>query len=138
MSCYMFHNNSATLNDLWYESHASVIRRVCIELNQTDKSNELLEKILGQKMKMKAQKDPNKPKRSKTAFLHFCDAKRGTLMDKYKKNKEKVNVGILAKQMGKMWKSLDDKTKTKYVKLANKDKEEYNKKLAEYNESLEM
>ena len=40
--------------------------------------------------------------------------------------------------MGKMWKSLDDKTKSKYVKLANKDKEEYNKKLAEYNESLEM
>ena len=85
MSQLMFHNNSVALNDLWYESHASVIRRVCIELNQTDKSNELLEKILGQKMKMKAQKDPNKPKRSKTAFLHFCDAKRGTLMDKYKK-----------------------------------------------------
>ena len=65
----MYHNNTVALNDLWYESHASVIRRVCIELGHVDKTNSLLEKLLGDKMKMKVQKDPNKPKRSKTRSL---------------------------------------------------------------------
>ena len=126
------------LNDLWYESHAAIVRRVCMELNQSEKTNELLEKLLGQKLKMKAQKDPNKPKRSKTAFLHFCDAKRVNLMKKMKKDNKKVNVGELAKKMGQLWKALNPKDKEKYQKLAETDKEEYVKKLAEYNESLEM
>jgi len=134
----MFHNNTVALNDMWYESHASVIRRVCLELGQGDKSNDLLEKILGQKLKMKAQKDPNKPKRSKTAFLHFCDSKRQKLIQKYKKAGKKVNVGELAKKMGQMWGALSDGDKSKYQSLAATDKEAYLKKLADYNESLEM
>ena len=134
----MYHNNTVALNDLWYESHASVIRRVCIELGHVDKTNSLLEKLLGDKMKMKVQKDPNKPKRAKTAFLHFCDAKREGLMKKYRKDNKKVNVGELAKKMGELWRKLSEKEKEKYVGMAQKGKEEYLKKLAEYNESLEM
>ena len=40
--------------------------------------------------------------------------------------------------MGQLWKALGAKDKEKYQKLAETDKEEYVKKLAEYNESLEM
>jgi len=134
----MYHNNTVTLNDLWFESHASVVRRVCMELNKVDMADELIEKLLGQKVKLKTQKDPNKPKRSKTAFLHFCDSKRGSIIEKFKKENKKVVVGELAKKLGSMWKALSDKNKEKYQKLAAKDKDEYLKKLAEYNESNEM
>ena len=67
----MFHNNTASLNDLFYESHASVLKMVAMELGASDKIPELLEKILGSKLKIKAPKDPNKPKRAKTAFMYY-------------------------------------------------------------------
>ena len=57
----MFHNNTASLNDLFYESHASVLKMVAMELGAADKIPELMEKILGAKLKIKAPKDPNKP-----------------------------------------------------------------------------
>ncbi len=47
MSHFLFHNNTASLNDLFYESHASVVKMVAMELGQVDKIPELLEKILG-------------------------------------------------------------------------------------------
>ena len=56
MAVYLFHNNSATLNDLWYESHASILKMVCMELGATDRIEELSEKYLGEKMKMKQPK----------------------------------------------------------------------------------
>ena len=56
MSHFLFHNNTASLNDLWYESHASVIKMVAMELGGSDKIPELLEKYLGQKMKIKGTK----------------------------------------------------------------------------------
>ena len=37
MSHFLFHNNTASLNDLWYESHASVIKMVAMELGGSDK-----------------------------------------------------------------------------------------------------
>ena len=73
MSSFMFHNNTASLNDLFYESHASVLKMVAMELGAADKIPELLEKILGSKLKIKAPKDPNKPKRAKTAFMYYCE-----------------------------------------------------------------
>ena len=59
-------------------------------------------------------------------------------MKKYRKDNKKVNVGELAKKMGELWRKLSEKEKEKYVGMAQKGKEEYLKKLAEYNESLEM
>ena len=72
-SHYLFHSNTAGLNDLWYESHHSILKMVCMELKATDRIEELTEKYLGQKLKIKAPKDPNKPKRAKTAFMYYCD-----------------------------------------------------------------
>ena len=37
MSHFLFHNNTASLNDLWYETHASVIKMVAMELGGADK-----------------------------------------------------------------------------------------------------
>jgi len=50
MSVFLFNNNTAALNELWYESHASVLKMVCMELDATDKIEELTEKYLGEKL----------------------------------------------------------------------------------------
>jgi high mobility group protein B1 len=134
MSHFLFHNNTASLNDLWYESHASVIKMVAMELGGSDKIPELLEKYLGQKMKVKAPKDPNKPKRAKTAFMFYCAQERPKHIEKQKKKGEKVVIGDIAKILGAGWKKLSDSKKKPFVQAAEKDKARYEKEMSEYNE----
>jgi len=104
-----------------------------MELGATDRIEELSQKYLGEKLKIKAPKDPNKPKRSKSGFMFYCDEHRPPLLAKAKE-KGKVNIGDISKELGKMWKKL--KSKNKYDKLAAADKERYEKEISEYNESL--
>ena len=134
MSSFMFHNNTASLNDLFYESHASVLKMVAMELGAADKIPELLEKILGSKLKIKAPKDPNKPKRAKTSFMYYCEQHRPALLDKEKKKGLKINIGNIAKALGKSWKKLKDGDKGKWNALALADKERYEMAIAVYNE----
>tara|TARA_Y100000813_G_C24154314_1_gene348817 strand:- start:890 stop:1300 length:411 start_codon:yes stop_codon:yes gene_type:complete len=129
----MFNANTATLNDLWYESHASLIKMLCMEFGESEKIAEMLEKYLGQKLKIKAPKDPNKPKRAKSGFMFYCDEHRPALMAKAKK-KGKIVIGDISKALGKSWKSL--KNKSKYDNLALADKERYEKAIGEYNDKL--
>ena len=86
MSVFLFHNNTSAVNELWYESHASILRMVCAELNATERIDELTEKYLGEKLKVKAPKDPNKPKRGKTGFMFYCDKHRPELIEKAKED----------------------------------------------------
>ena len=138
MAATMYFNNSNALTDLWYESHASAIKRVCMELGQTDNMNEMVEKILGAKPKIKKMKDPNKPKKAKTAFMLYCDVHRPKLMDKQKKTSGKINIGEVAKELGKMWKKLSDKDKKPFNSQAAKGKEAHAEAMKVYNESLGM
>ena len=133
MSVHLFHNNTASLNDLWFESHSSLLKMLCIELGATDRIDELSQKYLGDKLKVKAPKDPNKPKRGKSAFMFFCDKFRPKLIEGQKK-KGKVNIGEVAKKLGADWKKLKDSQKKSYNEAAAKDKERYEKEIAEYNE----
>lgn len=135
MSSYLFHNNTASLNDLWFESHASILKIVAMECGAVDKIPELMEHILGNKLKIKAPKDPNKPKRAKTSFMYYCDQHRPALLDNEKKKGLKINIGNIAKALGKSWKKLNDgKDKVKWNTLALADKERYEKAIAEYND----
>ena len=132
MASLLFHNNTSSINDVWYESHLSLLKSVCMELGQPDKINELQEKLLGDKLKLKARKDPNLPKRAKSGFMFYCDEHRGKLIEKSKKKGKKVVISEVAKQLGAGWKKLKDRSK--YEKLAAKDKERYNEEMSEYNE----
>ena len=134
MSVYLFHNNTASLNEIWFESHASILRMVCMELGATDRIDELTEKYLGEKLKIKAPKDPTKPKRGKTGFMFYCDEHRGKLMKKFTDKGEKVKIGEIAKKLGASWKKLTEKQKKPYEAKAAKDKERYQTAMAEYNE----
>ena len=132
MSGLLFHNNTVSMNDVWYESHMSLLKSVCMELGQPEKINELQEKLLGDKIKIKAKKDPNLPKKAKSGFMFFCDEHRPKLIEAYKKKHKKVVISEVAKELGASWKNL--KSKTKYDKLAAKDKERYAEAMSEYNE----
>ena len=132
MSVFLFNNNTAALNELWYESHASILKLVCMELDATDKIEELTEKYLGEKLKVKAPKDPNKPKRGKSGFMFYCDKHRPKLNEKARENGGKVQIGKIAKILGEGWKKIKDKSK--FDVLAKKDKDRYEKEIAEYNE----
>jgi len=107
---------------------------VAMELGQSDKIPELLAKILGTKLKVKAPKDPNKPKRGKTGFMFYCDEHRGRLMKKFTDKGEKIKIGEIAKSLGASWKKLTEKQKKPYEANAAKDKNRYQTQMAEYNE----
>ena len=132
MANLLFHNNTCSINDVFYESHLSLLKSVRMELGKPDKINELQEKLLGSKMKIKPRKDPNLPKRAKSGFMFYCDEHRGKYIDKFRKANKKVSIAEVAKELGAAWGNL--KNRNKYDKLATKDKERYAEAMSEYNE----
>ena len=72
MANIVFHNNTVSINDVWYESHAQLLRMVALDLGASpEKIEELLEKFVGAKKKMKAQKNPYAPKKPKSSYFYF-------------------------------------------------------------------
>jgi hypothetical protein len=104
-----------------------------MELGATDRIDELSQKYLGEKLKIKAPKDPNKPKRAKSAFMFFCEKYRPALIAEQKKT-GKVKIGEIAKVLGANWKKLKNNQKKPFDAQAAKDKERYEKAIGEYNE----
>ena len=135
MTSLTFHNDTTSINHLWYESHKNVIANVCIQLGQSDKIEEITNKLLGEKMKMKILKDPNKPKRPKSSYLFFCDEHRPSLMKKMRK-KGKINLGDIAKKLGAAWKKLSEKEKVVFIEKSTNAKAEYEVAIEKYNSSL--
>ena len=130
-----FHNDTTALNHLWYESHKNLITSLCIELGHTDQVDAMVQKHLGQPVKMKTLKDPNKPKRAKSAYLFFSDAHRQKVMNKMKKKNKGASIKIakVSKELGTMWNKLSDAQKAPFNKLAEKDRERYKDEMEAYN-----
>ena len=133
MSSILFHNYTGSLNHLWFESHKRLLTSVCIDLEQVDKIEQLAEKYLGNKLKIKTLKDPDRPKRAKTGYLYFCNHKRPDIMKRMRKKNEKINVGAIQKKLGKMWGAMSDDEKNPYVKQSDEDKERYKEEMEVYN-----
>jgi hypothetical protein len=132
-----FHNDTVSLNELWYQSHKSVIASTLIKVGMQDKMDEVCNSVLGEQHKIKQQKDPNKPKRAKSSYLYFCDDKRKTVMDDLKKKLKKgenIKIANVSKKLGDMWKKLSDKDKVKYNNLSNADKKRYESEMEEYSQ----
>ena len=49
MAFYNFYNNTVDINDIWYESHRSIIERVAIDCEAGDRVEELVEKFFTEK-----------------------------------------------------------------------------------------
>lgn len=136
MANAQFQENQTALNDLFYDSHKALIERVCIALNKVEKVEEMTTMLLGDKLKMKFKKDPNKPKKPKSGFLFFCDELRPDLIKVQKKKEKKVVIGEIAKELGKRWKKLSDKQKNVYNEMKEKDKLRYSQELENYNNKI--
>ena len=136
MANSQFQENQALLNTMFYDSHRAVVQRVCMALGQTEKTQEMLDLVLGDKVKMKFKKDPNKPKKPKSGFLFFCDEHRPKMIEAQKKKNKKVVIGDIAKELGKKWKKLSDAQRAKYNTMNDKDKERYSKELESYNSKI--
>ena len=133
MTSITFHNDTLSLNHLWYESQKNLVANVCIQLGQSEKIAEMQSKLLGEKLKIKALKDPNKPKRPKSGYLFFCDDARPKLMKNMTKNKEKINLGDMAKALGKAWKKLSTADRSSFEQKSTEAKAAYDEAMEKYN-----
>tara|TARA_B100001175_G_scaffold293384_1_gene279846 strand:+ start:1061 stop:1480 length:420 start_codon:yes stop_codon:yes gene_type:complete len=139
MSHLSYHNNVVQLNELFFTSHSELVAKVCKHLGHEDKVQEVVGLFLD-KPDLKAKKDPNKPKRPKSAFLLFCDDERPKLIEKEKKNLkkgDKFNLGVVQKKLGDQWKKLGGKDKSKYESEHEKIKEKYYDDITEYETNFE-
>ena len=136
MASSQFQDNQEMINTIFYDSHKALVGRVCMALGQVEKTEEMVDLLLGDKVKMKFKKDPNKPKKPKSGFLFFCDAHRPKMIDAQKKKNKKVVIGEIAKELGKKWKKLNDSQREKYNLMNEKDKERYSKELEAYNTKI--
>ena len=133
MANIRFHNDTKALNHLWYESHKNLLTSLCIEFGKTDQIDDMVKKFLCEPVKMNALKDPNKPKRAKSAYLFYCDDHRQKILDTMRKKKKKVNIADVSKQLGAKWKGLSDAAKAPYEAKAQADRERYQEEMEQYN-----
>lgn len=119
-----------------YDAMEEIIGLTCLILEQPEKKSEIVQILLGDKPKLRFKKNPLKPKKPKSGFLFFCDEKRGKLIEKAQKKNEKVVIGDIAKELGKMWKKLNQQQKMKYEEMKNQDQVRYNNELEAYNSKI--
>jgi HMG (high mobility group) box len=77
----------------------------------------------------KKKKDPNAPKRALTSYNYFMQENREKI--KATMGDKATNAELFA-EVGKQWKELAPRNKTKYEKLAKKDQERHAKEMKEY------
>lgn len=133
MANIRFHNDTKALNHLWYESHKNLLTSLCIEFGKTDQIDDMVKKFLCEPVKMKVLKDPNKPKRAKSAYLFYCDDHRQKILDTMRKKKKKVNIADVSKELGAKWGGLSDAAKAPYEAKAQADRERYQEEMEQYN-----
>ena len=96
--------------------------------------DELLASSSKKSSKKKSDKDPNAPKRNKTAYIYFCSDKRAEAKNELGDDSKATEVTAL---LGKMWNELkEDEDRSdemeKYTKLAAEDKSRYEQEIGEY------
>ena len=128
-----FHNDTVSLNHIWYHSHKNMIATVCIKLGQHDKIAELTTTLLGEPLKIKPMKDPERPKRPTSGYLYFCQDARPAIMKNMSKNNAKLVLGNIAKVLGKDWKALSYDKRKVYEEKSKIDKERYEEEMEQYN-----
>jgi len=133
MAHFPFHNDTVSLNHIWYQSHKNIIATVCIKLGQHDKIAELTTALLGDPLKIKPMKDPDRPKRPTSGYLYFCQDARPAIMKTMSKNNAKLVLGDIAKALGRDWHALSNNKKKVYEDKSNIDKERYEMEMEQYN-----
>lgn len=80
------------------------------------------------KTSSRKKKDPDAPKKPRSAYILFCSENR----PKLQKKSPDLNTTQLTSKLGEMWKSVSDKDKARLNELAKKDKERYKSEMQNY------
>ena len=93
--------------------------------------------------KSKKERDPDRPKRGKSAFFLWCDDNRANVKSQIEdewldecdegENPIKVSVSVVAKRLGEMWKEMSDDDKATYNEAAEVEKSAYREAIDAYN-----
>ena len=129
MSHLKYHNKLVELSEVFYQSHCELITSVCIELGQPDKIKEVQAKFLD-RIKLKAKKDPEQPKKPKTSYMYFCQSQRENIL----KENPNILLGDQSKKLGLLWSSLSDDGKQPFILKADEDKSRYEEENDDYKE----
>lgn len=135
----VLHNKMAT--DKSWKSINSVLSEV---LSKTLKKSEVtsvmdawksrksdITGLFSAKTSKKKQKDPNQPKRAKTAYLFFSTEKRAEV----KKDNPELSAKEIMTELGQMWSGLSKEDKREYEEKAEEDKKRYQREYEEYTSS---
>ena len=102
---------------------------------KNDEIKDIVEKSLPKKTKISSQKDPNKPKRGRAAYLFFC----GKTREEVKADLGDVKPQQVMSELGNRWKELKESTQqkdkaliAKYTKMAEEDKMRAETEMATY------
>ena len=100
----------------------------------SDATQKALKTVLNKAEKGTKEKDPNAPKRGKSAYLYFCNMNRDKAREALGPEAKATDV---TSKLGSMWNQLKNDKKrsaelSKYEKMAAEDKERYEKDRAEY------
>ena len=110
------------------KAHGALVALWESEENQVKLKKTFKGKAKG-KAKGKKKKDPNKPKRAKSAYIYFSMDKR----DEVKEDNPDMSNREIMSELGKLWSKIKGtKEAGKYVKQAAKDKKRYNEQMNEY------
>ena len=118
------------ISDMIYNNKKELIKNIAAELGKMDQADYLIDKYLDNTIKLKAKRDPAKPKNPKSGYNIFSDEHREAVKAKH----PNYTMGDFSKHFGKEWKDL--KNKDKYYQLAEKDKERYREEMIKYNNDL--
>ena len=100
----------------------------------SDATQKALKTVLNKAEKGTKEKDPNAPKRGKSAYLYFCNMNRDKAREALGPDAKATDV---TSKLGSMWNQLKNDKKrsselSKYENMAAEDKERYEKDRAEY------
>jgi hypothetical protein len=134
MASHAYFNTLVSVNEMFYASHSDLLDRICLRLGAEDRADELRDELLDNKFKLKAKKDPNRPKRAANPYTFFSREYRDDF--KKKTNGAKINFTEMNKALGVSWRKLSDKKKKKYNDLAEKDRERCQTEMDKYTAEL--
>lgn len=79
---------------------------------------------------------PQKPKRGKSSFMHFCDERRPALLEASRqRNDGKVKMAEVGKELALLWSQVSPEEKGKYEAFAAEDKAKFDAAMKEFTES---
>tara|TARA_B100000614_G_scaffold170363_1_gene151672 strand:- start:5547 stop:5972 length:426 start_codon:yes stop_codon:yes gene_type:complete len=132
MAHYEYYSTVRNLVESTRTSHINMIERICADLGQPEKSEEMIGKYVDDSLRIKKFKDKRHPKRPKSGYMIYCEKRRPAC----KAANPKASFADIIKKMASEWNGLGEKAKSEYSNLAEKDKLRYKAELEEYNAEI--